>query len=607
MDHRWRIELFGGLRLRCGDLVVTRFETRKTAALLACLALSLDCPQPRDVLAELLWPDEDLEATRDRLRHALMALRRVLEPPGTPQGSVLITNKSDIQFNEDLVDTDVREFERLLESAGAVPDAESRIERLQKATALYRGDLMPGCYEDCLEAERYRLADLYRDALSRLSVSLAEAGDIAGAIEAARRTVAADPLREDAHCHLMSLYSQAGRTSEALRQYRELERVLRQELDIVPSATSRSLAGRLQAEAATAGLPAASSGEAVPAGPTACLEPEGGAVPLGSAYYIARPQDAEFHGAVARGDSIVLVKGARLIGKTSLLARGLQQARQGGAQVALVDLQKLTPEQLESAESLFRTFADMIVDQLDLDISPEGVWNPSRGWNVNFERFLRREVLGRVSTALVWGLDEVDRLFGCPYRDVVFGLFRSWHNERSLNPDGPWGKLTLAIAYATEAHLFITDLNQSPFNVGTRVTLEDFTEAEVSELNRRYGSPLRQPADVARYVGLVGGNPYLVRRGLHTMVTRSLDLDRLEAEALDEEGLFGDHLRRMLSAVTHDHGLCEAVGALLSGGPCPSLDSFYRLRSAGIVTGRSQHEALFRCRVYEWYLERRLR
>ena len=72
----------------------------------------------------------------------------------------------------------------------------------------------------------------------------------------------------------------------------------------------------------------------------------------------------------------------------------------------------------------------------------------------------------------------------------VFGLFRSWHNERALDPDGPWRRLTLAIAYATEAHLFITDVNQSPFNVGTRLTLEEFTFEQVEDLNQRHGSPL---------------------------------------------------------------------------------------------------------------------
>jgi len=83
-------------------------------------------------------------------------------------------------------------------------------------------------------------------------------------------------------------------------------------------------------------------------------------------------------------------------------------------------------------------------------------------------------------------LDEVDRLITCGFGSEVFGLFRSWHNERSLDPSGPWERLTMAIAYATEAHLFITDVNQSPFNVGTRLTVEDFTLSQVADLNERY-------------------------------------------------------------------------------------------------------------------------
>ena len=49
----------------------------------------------------------------------------------------------------------------------------------------------------------------------------------------------------------------------------------------------------------------------------------------------------------------------------------------------------------------------------------------------------------------------------------------------------------MAIVHATEPHLFIQDLNQSPFNVGTKIFLEDFTADQVAELNRRYNSPLR--------------------------------------------------------------------------------------------------------------------
>ncbi len=347
-------------------------------------------------------------------------------------------------------------------------------------------------------------------------------------------------------------------------------------------------------------------GQARPALAQQKLEAVGGAVPLESKFYIVRPTDLELHRALTRGDSIVLIKGARQMGKTSLLARGLQQSRESGAKVVLTDFQKLNASHLESVETLFLTLAELIADQLDLDVMPDQVWNPRRGPSMNFERYIRREVLGHVSEPLVWGMDEVDRLFTCDFASEVFGLFRSWHNERSLDPAGPWRRLTLAIVYATEAHLFITDLNQSPFNVGTRLALEDFTEALVTELNRRYGSPLEGEEEVARFFRLVGGHPYLVRRGLHELSTSGMALADFEAVADRDEGPFGDHLRRILVLLAQDVELCEVVRGVLRGNPCPTMESFYRLRSAGVMSGESARDVRPRCQLYATYLERQL-
>jgi hypothetical protein len=185
------------------------------------------------------------------------------------------------------------------------------------------------------------------------------------------------------------------------------------------------------------------------------LEPVGGAVPLDSHFYVVRITDEEFLTAICRRDSIVLVKGARQMGKTSLMARGLQKARENGDKVVLTDFQKLNTKHLESADSFFSALAESIADQLDCDLDIDAAWNPKRGASSNFERFLRREILPKVGKRLVWGMDEVDRLFTCNFASEVFGLFRSWHNERSLDPSGPWQKLTMAIAYATEAHMFL--------------------------------------------------------------------------------------------------------------------------------------------------------
>ena len=275
---------------------------------------------------------------------------------------------------------------------------------------------------------------------------------------------------------------------------------------------------RKRAGDATSSAPAAYGAE---------LEPVGGAMPLDSQFYITRPADEHFRAAIARRDSIVLIKGARQVGKTSLLARGLQQARATGSRIVLTDLQMLNESDLASVETLFLALAELIAYRLDLGGCPRDVWDPLHSPNFNFEVYLQRHALGASQAPIVWGVDEVDRLFSRPFASEVFGLFRSWHNARSLDPEGPWRRLTLVMAYATEAHLFITDLNQSPFNVGTRLTLEDFTPEQTADLNLRYGSPLRTDGEVRRYFGLIGGNPYLcaarpVRDGAATSRSRRI-------------------------------------------------------------------------------------
>ncbi|HEY8460088.1 MAG TPA: AAA-like domain-containing protein [Blastocatellia bacterium] len=336
------------------------------------------------------------------------------------------------------------------------------------------------------------------------------------------------------------------------------------------------------------------------------LEPVGGAMPLDSQLYITRPADEHFRAAIGRRDSIVLIKGARQVGKTSLLARGLQQAREAGSRIVLTDLQMLNEADLASVETLFLALAELIAYRLDLEGCPRDMWDPLHSPNFNFECYLQRQALGASPAPIVWGVDEVDRLFSRPFASEVFGLFRSWHNARSLDPEGPWRRLTLVMAYATEAHLFITDLNQSPFNVGTKIALDDFTPEQVADLNLRYGAPLRADGDVRRYFGLVGGNPYLAQRGLHEMAQRRMALGELESVAARDDGPFGDHLRRMLAALAQDQTLRQSMIAVIDGKDCPTTESFYRLRSAGLIAGDSANDARPRCKLYADYLRDRL-
>jgi DNA-binding SARP family transcriptional activator len=606
----WKVTLLGDIRADGEQRTVTRFRTQKTAILFAYLAFYGQRAHPRETLIELLWPEAEIESGRNSLSIALSSLRNQFEPPGVCPGSVIVADRFAVRLSPSAVETDAAHFEATLDAAARTTDPGERERLLAQAVARYQGTLLPGFYEDWILREQERLSGRYLEALLQLAALREGGGRLPEAIDCARRAVSADPAREEAHRELMRLHALAGEPAAARRQYRHLLQALEDEGLGTPSAATRELARRIEAGEIEPRLIETARTPRVPAGvePAAVddLEPEGGAVPLGSPFYVVRPVDAEVERAIRRGDSIVLVKGPRQVGKTSLLARGLQHARDAGALVVHTDLQKLTPSQLTSAEALFFTLAETLAHQLRLEADPETSWRQQRGWNVNFERFLVGEVLASPERKLVWGLDEVDRLFTCDYSSEVFGLLRSWHNERALDPQGPFSRLTLAIAYATEAHLFITDINQSPFNVGTRLTLGDFIRTQVADLNCRYGRPLREARELERFHALLGGHPYLTRRGLRELARQPVPLAALEREAAGEEGPFGDHLRRLWHALGQDATLCEAMRQVLAGGGCPDSAAFYRLRSAGLVIGDDAAHAQPRCRLYCRFLEERL-
>lgn len=240
----WRITLLGDLRAVWGDRVVRHFRTRKTGLLLAYLAYYLDRPHLRETLIDLFWPGVTLEAGRASLSTALASLRRALEPPGVPPGAVLRTSRTTVELNADAVTTDVAAFEAVLKKATGPGD--TRVRRLTEAAAIYGGELLPGYVEDWVLQERAWLAERYFEALQQLLRSLEAAGDLECAVEYARQGVRADPLREEAQQELVRLLAASGRGEGALRQYRDLERLLARHLDATPAPETRALAAGIR-------------------------------------------------------------------------------------------------------------------------------------------------------------------------------------------------------------------------------------------------------------------------------------------------------------------------------------------------------------------------
>jgi hypothetical protein len=335
-------------------------------------------------------------------------------------------------------------------------------------------------------------------------------------------------------------------------------------------------------------------------------EAVGGAVPLGSVFYVERHEDLEVHRAVAQRVSIVSIRGARQTGKSSLLARALENARRAGTTVLHTEWQSLRPEDLANSTAFYRAVALALADQLSLDIDPDTVLRPGRTPSHEFERFLRNHVFGTIDTPILWVIDDADRIFSCPFRDEVFALFRAWHNAHASGQPSAWRRFTLALAYTAEAHLAIRNLNLSPFDVGTRVILSDFTLSQLRELNTRHSGALSE-VELGELFDLVGGHPYLVRRALLEITRGHVSLDQIVAMADQPGGIYADHLNRMLDILRTDAELSDDLRGILAGEK-RSEESVSWLCAAGLLLVTDTAPGLrSRCPLYDRFLRRRIR
>lgn len=250
----WRIELFGGLRVRslcphAGDVAapLTRFRTRKTASLLAYLAC-YPGPHPRDVLTELLWPDDALDDARHSLRTALSSLRCQFRSSNSATfdfatsdfaTSPLFSDRASVGLHAPAFTSDIRDFYDALHSAARTRDLETRAGFWQRAVELHHSPLLPGFYESWAVAEEARASEAFFSALHALLEWLQARREWPLALDFARHGLAIDPSRSDAHRTLMRLLAASGAPNDAQRHFDALPSSMRRQIGAAPLSTAR--------------------------------------------------------------------------------------------------------------------------------------------------------------------------------------------------------------------------------------------------------------------------------------------------------------------------------------------------------------------------------
>ncbi len=228
------IRTFGQFNIwRDGQLIDPwdREQTKTIVKLLLIRRASGGRAVAPDELIEWLWPETDPESGRKRLLPLLSNARHTLEPDIEPRDSNFILRSSTGYYFDLSGDVcwDVRDFRQHLVAARArreSGDLDAAISAYEAARELYVDDfLAEDRYAPWAIPQRQALQREYRDSLANLAELYARLGRYADAIRAGEEALAVDPLLESVYRQLMRYHYFAGDKGQALKVYRNCEKL----------------------------------------------------------------------------------------------------------------------------------------------------------------------------------------------------------------------------------------------------------------------------------------------------------------------------------------------------------------------------------------------
>jgi len=305
----------------------------------------------------------------------------------------------------------------------------------------------------------------------------------------------------------------------------------------------------------------------------------GGTLQSEAPSYVVRRADRELFESLSDGDFCYVLT-PRQMGKSSLMIRIAARLREEGTQVAILDLtavgQNLGPEQW------YGGLLTQIGHQLEIEDELIDFWtenerlSPLQRWMTGLVDVVLRKSEGK----LVIFVDEIDTVRNLPFStDEFFAGIRELYNQRAR--DNELNRLAFCLLGVATPSDLIRDTRTTPFNIGRRIELSDFTEEESTPLgeglSRDEGTARKL---IRRILYWTGGHPYLTQRFCSAVATAedvhiTGDIDRLceklflstDARNLDDNLLFVRE--RILRSEVDRAGLLDLYRQVLRGKRVP--------------------------------------
>jgi DNA-binding SARP family transcriptional activator len=238
------ITCFGRFEVKRLNQTVPLCHSRRGQTIMRYLIAQPDRSATVDKLMCMLWPEDETEVARHKLRMAISSLRLSLNDGynDTPGSGYILCKDSNYYLNPSIpLHIDVDEFLELYRAGLRMPGS-SAVTYYEKACNLYVGPyLLEDIYAEWSFLLREQLRQIYLIMCRILTEHYLDNAHYSRARTWATASLKENHCDEKAYQQLMYLYAAAGQRSEAFRQYQRCQQVLYQELGVQPMPETEQL------------------------------------------------------------------------------------------------------------------------------------------------------------------------------------------------------------------------------------------------------------------------------------------------------------------------------------------------------------------------------
>ena len=226
-----QIRLLGQFDVRIDGKRVA-ISSRVGQSLFAYLALTAGIPHRREKLAGMFWPNTSDENSRKNLRNELWRIRKAISAQQSTETEYLLADEFTLTFNHGAEYwLDVSQMER--------PDLD--LQSLTSNLSLYKGELLPGFYDDWIILERERIQAVFESRMEQLLEQLVVAERWIAIQEWGERWLTFGKAPEPAYRALMLASGVRGDMAKVGSLYQRCTDELQEQLGVQPSAETRAL------------------------------------------------------------------------------------------------------------------------------------------------------------------------------------------------------------------------------------------------------------------------------------------------------------------------------------------------------------------------------